>query len=619
MRRFECSYPTRARVRDGGTVDFDPAHDASHRRLLDRMIARYKSDHPEAADAVLDTIDADRHVAVLIDRTVASVDRADDGTLTVNLSAEHSRPNRGGEVRSVYESRHPGYSLVEFHPWQGRAVLARLTDAQRAARAAIAAELHVDDWDIRVTPTPEGGWTVTPDEQLQWQDSAMQPRLDKACLAVGGPGWWHGRDETGRIILHPGTPPVFLDAHPYPFDLLTDPDIRDHTPVGVRLPRTGGDPYETVRVDWTQSSFLLVGGEGGTGKSVFVNTLLAAIVASRARLTIVDLENKATDYYWLRPWVGIHEWGCTGSLSAVGVLNRLVAEIEHGERAKAWRDNAWQNWLDIPRWAKEKYPLHYIVVDEYSSLVDRAKDLTNPPNPEKVPPSVIERQVEGVMQSGIRADVQRLLRTARAQGYRMIVISQTISERSGLGPTIRDLFGHHVVMGANPSAAICAAAFHDNASMPPVPDYLKEGRAAKGIGRAELAGERGLVFKSFWAGHDGMGDTEALGRTLADIVGLPQGIDRDAYLDTLRHHGEDDPVDAAFMNMLTDRITLPHAQALATDPFLADLHARLDESRANFGTPPTPDPDTPAPAADPPAAREGAFMDAAALARAMRG
>ena len=44
-------------------IDFHPESDASHRRLLDRMIDKYRSSHPDASDAQLDSIDAERHVA----------------------------------------------------------------------------------------------------------------------------------------------------------------------------------------------------------------------------------------------------------------------------------------------------------------------------------------------------------------------------------------------------------------------------------------------------------------------------------------------------------------------------------------------------------------------------
>ncbi|MFQ7494029.1 MAG: hypothetical protein ACLRL4_10625 [Bifidobacterium bifidum] len=75
MRTFECSYPAQVKTKAGQVVDFDPVGNAAHRRLLDRNIDEYRHTHAEAADARLDHIEADRHVAVLVDDSVSSVER----------------------------------------------------------------------------------------------------------------------------------------------------------------------------------------------------------------------------------------------------------------------------------------------------------------------------------------------------------------------------------------------------------------------------------------------------------------------------------------------------------------------------------------------------------------
>ena len=583
MLTFEYPYPESVPSKGGGRVPFRPESDASHRAVLERQIERWRHAEPRAAGAVIDHIDSSRRVAVLVDKTLADVRRMGDDALTVNLSDEQMRPSSAQKVRAFYEQQYPGFTMTAFRPYLGKAVFERMEPERVAARAQVAAELGVKEWMLRVDAMPDGGWRVSLDDGLAYRTS-MEPALERACTALGGPGWWHETHaRSGVVEFHPGEPPTFLPSHEYPWRLLGAPECRDRTPFAVRLPRTGGADarYEDAWIDWRESSFLLVGGEGGTGKSVLANGILASIVAQRAELTIVDLNNKATDYFWLRPWVTY--WGCRSDARRAGVVNTLVREIEHGERARVWEENAWQNWLDIPAWAKREYPLHYIVVDEWSSIVDKAKDATRIPDPEKTLPAVLEKAFTGQAQAQLKDGVLRMLRTARAQGYRLILLSQTISDRSGLGPTVRDLFGHHIVMGPSPSKAMVESGFHDPSSVPDVPVRLFEDGVTKGVGRAELQGARPFVFKTYWAGRDGMSDTEALGRYLAEHVGLPDDVDADAYADTLRRHGEDDPADGRFMNFLTERVEMSEEKAIASDPILAALHQAWMDSRACFG------------------------------------
>ena len=127
--------------------------------------------------------------------------------------------------------------------------------------------------------------------------------------------------------------------------------------------------------------------------------------------------------------------------------------------------------------------------------------------------------------------------------------------------------------------------------MPEIPVYIRDGGVSKGVGRAELSGQRGRVYKTYWAGRDGMSDVEVFGRRLVDLLGLPDDVDRGKYLDTLRKHGPDDQIDGAFMNFLTQRIDLPLQKALATDSILRLLKEGWEDSKAEFGgEAPTPAP-----------------------------
>lgn len=600
MQMFEFKFPVTVKTRDGGMIPFDPAHDGTHRALLDRQISQWKTVTPAAKDAELDYIDMEHHVAKLVDRTVTTVD-TEAGRQIVSLAPADQKPTAGDRIARVWEQR-LGLNMTRFEPYEGRAVFERLTADQARARLMLADAWGIKPWDVQVSPRADGGWHCRLAPSIVFKPSKMDAATRQAAISIGRYGWTYEADaKHGVVDIIPGEPPTFLKTHPYPFDRLGDPADRDRTPFGVKLPARGGDHavWEPACIDWTESSFVLVGGEGGSGKSVLVNGMLASLIAQRPELSIIDLSNKATDYYWCRPWVTPGHWGCESIVQAAGVLNRLVDEIEHGERAQVWKRNAWQNWLDIPKWAKQRYPLHYIVIDEYSSLVDEAQTVRSIPNPEKTLPAVFGSLFTGQAENDIKTRTLRLLRTARAQGYRLILISQTINDKSGLGPTTRDLFGQRIAMGPNPSESLMKGVFHDLASLPEIPENLAVEGVTKGVGRAEFTGQPSCVFKTCYAGDSQYSDTYRLAQALIERIGVPDGVDATRFSKLLEPHGEDDPVDAEYMHEMTSRIDLPYGKALESDPILVALKQAWEESKAGYETP------SPMPAGDEPETADG--------------
>ncbi|RYM91891.1 FtsK/SpoIIIE domain-containing protein [Bifidobacterium animalis] len=600
MQMFEFKFPVTVKTRDGGMIPFDPAHDGTHRALLDRQISQWKTVTPAAKDAELDYIDMEHHVAKLVDRTVTTVD-TEAGRQIVSLAPADQKPTAGDRIARVWEQR-LGLNMTRFEPYEGRAVFERLTADQARARLMLADAWGIKPWDVQVSPRADGGWHCRLAPSIVFKPSKMDAATRQAAISIGRYGWTYEADaKHGVVDIIPGEPPTFLKTHPYPFDRLGDPADRDRTPSGVKLPARGGDHavWEPACIDWTESSFVLVGGEGGSGKSVLVNGMLASLIAQRPELSIIDLSNKATDYYWCRPWVTPGHWGCESIVQAAGVLNRLVDEIEHGERAQVWKRNAWQNWLDIPKWAKQRYPLHYIVIDEYSSLVDEAQTVRSIPNPEKTLPAVFGSLFTGQAENDIKTRTLRLLRTTRAQGYRLILISQTINDKSGLGPTTRDLFGQRIAMGPNPSESLMKGVFHDLASLPEIPENLAVEGVTKGVGRAEFTGQPSCVFKTCYAGDSQYSDTYRLAQALIERIGVPDGVDATRFSKLLEPHGEDDPVDAEYMHEMTSRIDLPYGKALESDPILVALKQSWEESKAGYETP------SPMPAGDEPETADG--------------
>lgn len=625
MIRFEYEYPARVKTKTGETIGFDPANNGSHRALLDRQIAKWQAGHPEAKAARLEFIDRDRHVAVLVDRQASSVDMRDDSSLEVNLGAEHSKPSKGAEVQAVYETKYPGYRLTVFHPYEGKALLERLTDAQATARAQIATELGLHDWDLRVTPLEDGGWKVLLDDGITYQPSKMDTRMEKACLTVGRLGWWFDADpDTGIIEIHPGEPPTFPKLVPFPFDRIGDPAVRDKTPFGIRLARPG-ETGEPAFVDWTQSLGLLVAGLSGGGKSVTINDVTTLGIGTGAELYVIDHSTKATDYYWCRPWIADRGWGADSLLQTAGLLKWLLDDIEDGgERAKAWKSHGWQNWYDdLSDEDKGKYPYRLIVVDELSQLTVGAKDATSlPKNP--LPP-VMEKMFEQQVKALILSTLIRILQIGRAYGYRVVVATQIASSTTGMPPALRGNLGNKVIMGAKVNDAQKNLIFNIAKDVPDIPANVIDEGVSKGAGLSEMEGQPPYDFKSSFPMLGHHAGVAALGKALAERIGLPDGIGMDEYLDSL---DKDTPSNPEFEQRVMERIRFPEAESYLRFPFLQAIKDKWDEAIDAYGGSPATGSDGDAtddgtaPAGEPvrPSGPEpsGPLMDAAELARIMR-
>ena len=561
---------------------FDKTNEKHLRKLTMQIQEIAAKKDPELKNYSLFRVDDQQGVALL---APLGYEKRDDTNAVKYFAVEPSELNnlKAAVDRIEQNSEYAGYFVVDINTTQRVLTAERMDEKALNAREHFATALGVKPWQIRVESTPEHGWKIRIRKDAaiyvaSKYDKAMQEQVE----VVGAPGWFFRADpETNVIVVYPGEMPTFPKSIPMPDEVWQEPNPT-RTAFGMKLPENGRRTGDMATIDWKESSFCIIGGEPGSGKSVLMNDILAGEIASGVRLAIVDIANKATDYYWCRPWVEPGYWGCESEIQGAGVLNRLVQEMKTGERARAWKQNGWQNWNDIPDWAKERFPIFDVVLDEFASLTNGAALCKSIPNPEKVLPPIFEQTFLNHAKYSIQKQVLDILRIGRAQGYRLILISQTINQSSSLPPTTRDLFGHRIVMDVNPSDSLVTGTFHDPKGMPDVPANVSLDGVSKGVGRAELSGQGPCIFKTFYAGHDGMRDTEVLGRTLAQSVGLPEGIDQDRYFDTLRMHSGDDPIDVNYMNLLTSRIDMPYTDALMTDSILMQLKKGWDESKRLF-------------------------------------
>lgn len=620
MPTFKCSYPEYVNSKSRGRIEFHPESDASHRRMLERKLSEYRQKHPEAADAELESIDAENHVAILIDRSVASV-TGDDKYKSIALPAKHCKPSAGPEAADYWSRQFPGWHMTEFHPYEGRAVMERLDTDQVRARAILAEKLKVNPWDIRVDHADDGGWHCQLGAGIVYQPSKHDKPLDEACVMVGRLGWFFQADpKTGIIDIHPGDPASFPKLVDFPFDRLGDSDTRDRMPFGIQLAR----PDETAKpaiVDWTQSLGLLVAGLAGGGKSVTINDIITMSVAADCELYIMDHAVKSTDFYWCRGWVTPGGWGADSLVQTCGLLRRLLDDISTGgARARAWQEHGWQNWYDdLSDEDKRKHPIRMIVIDELSQLAVGGKDATSiPKNPL---PAVMDRMLEQQIISLNLSMLIKLLQIGRAYGYRFVVATQVASSSTGMPPALRGNLGNKLIMGARVNENQKNLIFNVPRDVPDIPDNVIQEGVSKGAGMAEFEGQPAFDFKTAFPVRDGLSGTAALGAALIDRVGLPDGFSRAEYLDSL---DKNTPSNPDFERRIMDRIRFPESETYERIPWLQALKDKRDEAYAEFGggsapSEPAEPTEQPEPSHVRPAGSGSTLMDASELARLMRG
>ena len=522
-------------------------------------------------------------------------------TKALPLTDKQRQPSQGRRLAIKFETENPGFFLVRFEPWLGRAVLAPMDDKELRARQVIANVLGVDPWEILAGATTDGGFDIQVPKK--YSSNTHLAKLNTAIQQdIGGPGWWVDIDPaTLRGHITPGDPPTFPKIVPFDpaastlecsvFGQRLRKPGENETPGSTQTLRLPSTDEPAAFMDWRAAHSLLLVGLGGTGKSVLTNVLAAVMLNQHVQISVVDNPTKASDYYWCRPWIQAGGWGCDSLIQYAGVLNNIVKEMNNGERAQAWRAHGWQNWYDIPQWAKQQFPIHCVIVDELSSMVSGAAMTRT--LPKSALPPVWKTMLDSHAKYEINQAILRIAQVGRALGYRLILATQKAVKESGVPTTLRDIMGGRILLGDNPQPATWSNVF-GNTEVPPVPKNVISEGVSKGTGSALIEGQGSFVFKTFWAVRDGLTDTQALGAWLINQIGLPDGVDETKYVESLRPVTEDTTVDVDFSSFLTSRIALGETDALNTSDVLPLLYAAWQDSLAEYGGE-TPD-DEPPPA-----------------------
>lgn len=411
-------------------------------------------------------------------------------------------------LAEMYEARHPGegWVMIGFDPHGHRATMGRLDPDELRAREALAAALGVRPWEVRVRGADGGGFDV--DLPPSYVPSRHDARLGEAVTTViGRPGWYLRTDAAALTMrIRPGELPTFPAAIPYPLD--SDRCGIWSLPIGRGL-GGAGEPDFDVKLDFDATPGLLTTGTAGSGKSVFIDCLIASCLARGWELAVVTVPHKAVDYTWCKNLCRPGGWGCDSKEQALAVLRLIYEEGQH--RAGVLSRHGAQKIQDLP--ARTRPAPLLVVVDEVTGL------FALEPVPKGVPkdhPLVVEALTKNLVTQTLISTVNKLPAEMRFVGIRVALSTQMAQANTNVSVPLKMNLANRVLLGANPNDTARGHALLDPRSVPRVPEWIRSDEtASRGVGVAELEGKAPCVMKGYWA------RVEELGSWLLDL-GVPR-------------------------------------------------------------------------------------------------
>lgn len=228
----------------------------------------------------LTSINMEKGVAYAYRQASMNEVHEEGNAIQVKLTAALRKPSAGEQAAAKFEEQYPGYYLVKFEPYLGRAVLAKMTDDEVRCRGALAEVVGVKPWDVAVQKRRGGGFQF---KLPKYTPSKHDDKLDEVATSVVGKfGWYVDVDPntlTGAIV--PSEPPTFPAVVPFPFESV-QPITRfdkagDKEWFTFELAEELGAPGQTNRpltMSMDDSTAVLIVGLPGSGKALTEDTVL---------------------------------------------------------------------------------------------------------------------------------------------------------------------------------------------------------------------------------------------------------------------------------------------------------------------------------------------------------
>lgn len=456
----------------------------------------------------LTSINMEKNTAFAFKQAEMNEMKEEGNAIQVKLTAAFRKPSAGEQVAAKFEEQHPGYFLVKFEPFVGRAVLAKMSDDELRARGALAEVVGVKPWDVAIQKRRGGGFNFKlPKYTPSKHDDKL---LEVAESVVGKFGWYVEVDSNtlqGAII--PSEPPTFPGVVPFPMDSVK-PVTRwdkegDKERFTFDLALGLGDPGQPnipVKMSLDDSTAILTVGLPGSGKSVAVQSIVAQALIKGYRLAVINTPAKKTDYTWAKPYVYNNWWGCDDQGTSVAEALTVATLVdEEGKRMGALLEqHRVGKWQDLPEEVKKANPPVFVVADELANLLNKPNIPGGLTKEAKALPQFVQMAQDYLEAKLLTVKLNALVAVHRAAGVRELYLTQRPSKTEGFPPELKSLIPHRVLLGPTPSEADVAMAFRDAKRVSRVPNNVAvDPAASRGAGIAHLDGSEPVVIKGFFA------------------------------------------------------------------------------------------------------------------------
>ncbi|MHB8318083.1 MAG: FtsK/SpoIIIE domain-containing protein [Acidimicrobiales bacterium] len=406
-----------------------------------------------------------------------------------------TKPSDGDKVAAKLADQHPGFVMVRFEPFLGRAILSKMDPATQRAREAVAVALGTKPWDVTISTRPDGGYDL--ELPKNYVPSKHDGKLDEVATAViGQPGWQVAIDpQTLKASIVPGEPPTFPVTVPYPLKTVdpTKDNQWAYIPLGVTLGKTGDSLGPELTTDFVLNPHMSIQGLTGSGKGQTLMALMTGALARGWELAICDAIKGGVDFTEWKPYVRDGGWGddlvstcCVISLVYNEGLRRKSLILERGV----------VKWTQLPK-ADKVRPL-MLVVDELTSLIA----------PENVPkgvpkdsPLALEVAERNLIKATILNTIGKIARELRFAGVSMVAATQVASTVTGVPTELRANLGAKLLLGGKPTNNNRAVSLNDPDAVPRVPlNIVNDPQgASQGVGVYEFEGREPGVVKGYFA------------------------------------------------------------------------------------------------------------------------
>lgn len=475
---------------------FDPAR---HLKALAKVIAEKYGDGFEidSIDPEAGTAFATRQAAVTEIGAVSEKPGRQVAAKEVRL-ARGTKPADGEKVAAKLADQHPGFAMVKFEPFLGRAILAAMDERTQRARDAVAVALGVKPWDVGITGRSDGGYDL--ELPNRYVPSKHDDKLDEVATAVvGREGWYVDIDpQTLKASILPGEPPTFPAVVPYPFrvgkpTLDVNEDRWAHIPLGVTLGKTGAQLGPELVTDFVLSPHMSIQGLTGSGKGLTLMALMAGALSRGWELVICDAVKGGVDFVEWQPYVRDGGWG-DDLVSTCCVISLVYAEGLR--RKKLILERQVVKWSQLP--ASDGVRPLLLVVDELTSLIAAEKMPQGIPKDNPLAMEIAERNL---VKATILNTIGKIARELRFAGISLVAATQVASTVTGIPTELRSNLGAKLLLGAKPTNNNRKLALNDPDAAPKVPlNIVNDARgASRGVGVYEFEGQEPGVMKGYFA------------------------------------------------------------------------------------------------------------------------